>query len=135
MSKISNDNLARAIYLAVKDKTPTERSSLLRNTVKFLAKKKLLAQAPKILARLGQIINEDQGVVAAKVWSVEKLSARTKGKLVDFLARRFGGKTAVLEENLDAGLLGGYKIEVRDEVLDLCLKNRIGQLQTHLTRS
>jgi len=135
MSKISNDNLAWAIYLAVKDKTPAGRSMLLRDIVRFLAKKKLLTQAPKILARLNQIIDKDRGGVAAKVWSVQKLSARTKEKLAHFLARRFGGKTATLEENLDVELLGGYKIAVQDEILDLCLRNRIGQLQAHLTRN
>ena len=41
----------------------------------------------------------------------------------------------VLKESLDAGLLGGFRIEVKDEVIDLTSRNKLRKLQAHLTKS
>ena len=38
-------------------------------------------------------------------------------------------------ENLNEKLLGGFKIEVNNELIDLTLKNKIYRLQEHLIRS
>ncbi len=135
MTVISNNNIARAIYLASKDKPHAEHSVFFKNVVNFLSRKRLLSKAPDILARLDKIINEDKGVIVAKVTSVEKINDDTNKEIAQILARRYSGKEIDLEENLDEKLIGGYKIEVNDEVIDLTIKNRIAKLQAYLTKS
>ena len=133
MTVISNNNIAEAIYLAGKEKSHTEQPVFLKNVVEFLVRKKLLSKAPDILARLDKIINDDEGKIVAKVSSVEKMNEATKKEITHSLRERYGSKTVILEENLNEKLIGGYKIEVNDEVIDLSVKNRMKQLQEFLT--
>ena len=135
MTVISNNNIAQAIYTASKEHTPTEQPAFLKKVVQFLARKRLFSKASDILARLDKIINDEEGKVVAKVFSVEKLSEVAKKEITHSLAKRYGGKTIVLEEDLDEKLLGGYRIEVNDELIDLTIKNRMKKLQEHLTKN
>ena len=135
MNTVSSNNLARAIYLTVKDKTSAEQSLSFKNIVQFLVRKRLLSKAPDILLRLNKIINEDEGIIEAKISSVEKMKETTKQEFKQRLSKRYSGKTVKIIENLDKKLLGGFKIEVNDEVIDLSVRNRIEKLQEYLTRS
>ncbi len=132
MAGISNNNIARAIYLASKTDSG---ESFYKKVVHFLAKKRLISKSGDILARLNKIINEEEGRAVAKVSSSRKLDSDLKKELEQKIARRYAMKTANIIENLDERLLGGFKIEVNDEVIDLTLKNKISQLQEYLIKS
>lgn len=135
MTAISSNNIAHAIYLSTKDKTHAEQPAVFQQIVQFLVRKRLLSKAPDILSRLNKIINENEGKILVKVSTVEKMSEATKKEITQSLAKRYGGKTLILEEHLDDTLLGGYKVEVDDEVLDLSIKNRMAKLQKYLIKS
>jgi len=134
MTAISNNNIAKAIYAATKGKTHGEQSIVFPQIVSFLARRRLLSKSSDILSRLNKIINDDEGKVIARVSSVEKMTEASKKEITHSLSKYYGGKTVILEERLDPKLLGGYKIEVNDEVIDLSIKNRIQKLQEHLTQ-
>lgn len=135
MAAISNKNIAEAIYLASKDKNHEEQSLISKKVVNFLVKKRLLSKTREILLFLNKIINEHEGRVEAKVWSAEKISEKTNKEITQTLARRYSAKEVTLVENLDKKLLGGLKIEVNDEVVDLTIRNKIEKLQEYLTKS
>ncbi len=135
MAVISNKNIAYAIYLASKGKNHEEQSLISKKVIKFLAKKRLLSKTKDILIFLNKIINENEGTVVAKVSSAEKINEKTNKELIQTLARRYSAKEVTLVENLDKKLLGGIKIEVNDEVIDLTIKNRIEKLQEYLTKN
>jgi F-type H+-transporting ATPase subunit delta len=132
MSAISNNNIARAIYEVSK---ASAGHSIYPKIIEFLARKKMLSKSAEVLKHLNKIINEEEGRIAVKVWSAEKLTEHTKKEIKHAVSKRYGNKEVVLEENLNEGLLGGFRIEVNDEVIDLTLKNRIEKLQEHLTDS
>ena len=134
MSVISNNNITQAIYAASKEYTHAEQPAFFKNVVRFLARKKFLSKSPFILERLDKIINDEEGKMAVKVSSVEKISDHAKKELKQSLSKRYGGKEIVLEEHLDEKLLGGYRIEVNDEVIDLTIANRMKKLQEHLNK-
>jgi ATP synthase F1 delta subunit len=133
MTVISNNNIAEAIYLASKD--ATEEKQFFYKVVRFLARNRLLSKWKDILLSLNKIVNEKEGRVETKVFSRKKLNENTKKEITQFLSKRYGGKTIILNESLDEKLLGGYKIEVNDEVIDLTIKNKLGKLQEYLTRA
>lgn len=130
MTAISNKNIAQAIYRASKDYKGEEQFSI--KVVKFLAKKKLLFKTPNILLHLNKIINDVEGRITAKVSSVEKISETQNKEIAQILARRYCAKEISLVEFLDEKLLGGFKVEVNDEVIDLTIRNKIGKLQKYL---
>lgn len=132
MAAISNNNIAHAIYLASKG---SDKNDLPSRVVKFLSKRRLLSRAPDILMRLNKIINEDEGRVVAKVTSAKKIDEVTNKKISEALAIRYKAKEVRLMEVYDEKLLGGFRVEVDDEVIDLTIKNKIGKLQEYLTKS
>ena len=134
MATITNNDIARTIYLLSKDKSGSSLSSLLHNVVKFLARKRLLSKSENILSSLKKIIDHESGVMVAKVATSDKLSEEVKKHLIHSLKERYHAHEVHLVETQDKKLLGGFKIEVDDEIIDLSLKNKIGKLKEYLTR-
>ena len=134
MATVSTNKIAEAIYLALKDKNATEQKNTFRSVVEFLSRKRLLAKSSEILAHLGKIINKEKGVTLVKVYSAQKLEHKAKAHIVDNLKHRYSSKDIVLEEVLDEKLLGGMRLEIDDEVIDLTLKNKINKLQEYLIK-
>ena len=135
MAAISNNSIAQAIYEALKGKTMQEHPETYKQTVEFLSKRGLLSKAPDILERLEKIINKEEGKVEAKVYLARNLSDPERKELRESISRRYGNKEVLLEEHIDDKLLGGIKIEIEDETIDLSLKGKIKKLQEHLTKS
>jgi F-type H+-transporting ATPase subunit delta len=135
MATISNNDIARAIYLSSKDKSGAEQSALFPKITQFLLKRRLLSQSPDILARLDKMIDEADERIVVKISSKETLHENTKKEIAHILKERYSAKKVVLIEDIDKNLLGGFKIEVNDEVIDLTIKNKVERLQEYLTKS
>ena len=135
MSAISNNNIARAIYLEIKGKDQREQATLFPKIIQFLAKKRLLTKAPDILARLSKIANEEEGRVVARVSGGKILDEKTMLELKQSLASRYRVKEIDLIPETDEKLISGFRIEARDEVIDLTTKNKIKKLQEYLIKS
>ena|SRR3990167_5428800 len=129
MSALSNHNIARAIYLFSKE------NGSYQQIVQFLARKRLLGKSSEILSQLRKIVNQDKGIIEAEISGARTLRGEAKGKLEEFLVKRYTGKQVIFKEKIDEKLLGGFRIEVNDEVIDLTLKNKIFKLEEYLTRS
>lgn len=132
MAKISAKNLARAIYESAKNKSGAELERAIENTVEFLAKKNLLSKAPEILKCLTHVQNTDLGIVSAKVVSKSPLNKHAIDELKLALKKRYKAEDVILELEENLSLLGGIRIEAKDEVIDLSLKNKLNRLQAHL---
>lgn len=134
MATLSNNDIARTIYLVSKDKTNAELHNINSKIVKFLARKRLLSKTEDILERLDKIINHEKGKITVKILSAGELKKELKKKLIFFLKKRYKAREIVLAETSDEKLLGGMKLEINDEIIDLTVKNKIKELQEHLTR-
>ena len=135
MATLSNTDIARAIYLLSKDKTPHEQKELSNKVIKFLFRRRLLSKTSEILSQLSKIINHEEGRIVARVSSAEAVDHKTQLHIRHALEKHYRVKEVVLEEAIDESLLGGIKVEVNNEVIDFSIKNRIGKLQEHLTQS
>ena len=135
MATMSNNDIAHAIYLSSKDKTSAEQALIFPKITQFLFRRRLMSQAPDILSRLDKIINESKGVGVVKISSKDKLHENTKREISHILKQKYSAKEIHLIESLDEKLLGGFKIEVNDEVIDLTIKNKISKLQEYLTKT
>lgn len=134
MATISYKDIASSIYEGAKD-NQANLSLYYKNVVKFLDRRRLLSKAPEILFQLKKIINSAEGVVEARVSSAQRLEDKDRQHLVHELKRRYGAKDVVLNEIVNERLLGGMRIEVGDEIIDLTMKGKISKLQKYLMRS
>lgn len=135
MATISHNQIAKSIYLAVSDKPRALQSSVLKNAVAVLSRRKMLGKKREILSALNKIINIEKNVMEAEIWSKDKLLGKEKNELEKFLSKKYGAKSFIFLEHLDDKLLGGFKVRVGDEMIDLTLTNRINKLKEHLTEN
>lgn len=135
MTAISNNDIAKAIYLSIKDNTETEESVLFKKIIKFLSHRRLLNKSETILTQLSKIINKDQDVIEVKVMSAVSLTEKIKKELSQTLKDKYKAKGIVFIEKVDEKMLGGIRLEINDEVLDLTLKNRVNKLQEYLIKN
>jgi len=135
MATLSHNNIAQAIYLSLKGKGPAGQKVVFKNVVSFLSRRRLLAKSPGILLALRKIINQEQGLCEVQLWSKNKISGPTKKKLTPILRKRYGKQKFIWRDSLDEKLLGGLKIEINNEIIDLTLRHKIYQLKEHLMTS
>ena len=134
MATLLNNDIARAIYLVSKNKTHTELHDVNSKIIKFLTHRRLLSKTGDILEKLDKIINHESGKIVVKVLSAQKLKGELKKELIFFLKKRYKAKELVLTETIDEKLLGGMRVEINDEIIDLTIKNKIKKLQEYLIR-
>ncbi|HUC88512.1 MAG TPA: F0F1 ATP synthase subunit delta [Candidatus Paceibacterota bacterium] len=132
MPIISINNLAQAIYDSSKGKTGEDLDALMENAACLLAEKHMLGKSNLILDKLENIIDEDNGIVRARVSTRTKTDKKITDAVEELLKKRYKAKEIIPTYIEDKKLLGGIKIEVGDEVIDMTLSNKIGQLQNYL---
>lgn len=135
MAKISAKNTAYAIYESAKGKSGADLDAVLKNSVEFLAGKNLLSRSADILKELRAIIDEDEGTLRARVSAPGPLAGHAKMEIEKMLKERHKAKSVILDFREDKSLLGGMKIETKDEVTDITLRNKTKQLQEFLLKN
>ena len=135
MAKISIKNLASAIYKSTHDKHGAELDLVIENSANLIREKHLLNQSEQILSALEKIIEEDSGIIKAKVTSKEKIPNGELNELKDFIKKKFKAKEINLELNENQKILGGVKLEIGENIIDTTLKYRLNQLQNYLTKN
>ena len=132
MATISTNNLARAIYESSLGKEGDSLDFVVKNAVKLMSDKHLLGKSKKVLDKLEKIVNENEESVKVKIGTRKRLDNQTKNEIENFIKERYKVKNVFIEESIDEKLLGGIKLEVGDEVMDLTLKNKIHKLKDYL---
>lgn len=134
MASISNNDIANAIYLAGKDKDEKETPLFISNVIKFLTKKRLISKSKDILLKLENISNTENGILKIKITTPVKLEANLRKEIEDILIEKYKVKKILFTEIIDEKLIGGFKVETSDEVIDLTIFNKLKKLQEYLTR-
>jgi len=132
MAKISVNNLAEAIYLSLEEKEGSSFDNTINDVVLLLKEKHLLGKKDLILEALQKIIDDDGKIIRARVSSKNKITDTGIKEIEEFIKKKYQAKEVVVEEMQKKELLGGIKIEIRDEILDITLKNKLHQLQNYL---
>lgn len=132
MSTISTNNLARAIYESSVGKNEGELNFVVENTVKLLKDKHLLGKSKEILKKLEKIVDKNEESIKVRISARKSLNKHTKNEVENFIKERYKVKNVMIEEVLNEKLLGGIKLEVGDEIMDLTLKNKIHKLKNYL---
>lgn len=104
----------------------------LKNFVSVLAEQKRLQVLPEVYAQYQDLtlaLNHTQRAVISSAYAL------TDAQLADLTAnlqKRFGSNLEVTTQ-VDSGLIGGVKVEVGDQVLDLSLQGKLNALYAAMT--
>ncbi len=132
MFKASIKNIAIAIEKVTEGKSGKDLEAVMKSTVKFLDKQRLLSKKEEIFKELERIINQKESRIKMKVSSATKIPEHTKDELEQEMKEKYKMKEIESEYFEDKNLLGGMKIEVGEDVLDMTFRNKLNQLEKHL---
>lgn len=132
MATISVNNIASAIYESSQGKDGAELDIVMKKAVNLISKKHLMSKSKEILSQLERIIDKKDEIVRVKISSKAKIDKKITDEIDDFIKKRYKVKQTVLEFSIDEKLLGGMRIEVGDEIIDVTTKSKIKKLQNYL---
>jgi F-type H+-transporting ATPase subunit delta len=101
------------------------------NFLQILLRNQRLAYLPHINAKLGEILDERAGLVAAHVATARPITEETKRMLSDKLSRHTG-KAVRLDFTTDDSLIGGIVTRVGSTVYDGSIKTQLKQIEKTL---
>ena len=134
MKKISMKNSAEAIHSSLEGKSVAELDSALKNAVKFLDKKRMLGKSEDILIELEKIIDKKNGILKIKVKSAKKIPDDKRKELESQMIEKYKAKGIESIYLEDKHLLGGMRIEIGEEVMDMTYRNKLNQLSKFLLK-
>jgi F-type H+-transporting ATPase subunit delta len=124
--------LGRDEKLALIDRVVAPRgSALFTNFLRVLARHERLDLVPVILNETRTIHEKRSGRQRVQVTSARPLADAARQRIIDRLRQVFQFEP-ILEEQVDAALLGGVVIRVGDTVYDSSLRTRMKQLRGRL---
>ena len=130
---IGNPNLGAdqiyGLFAAASGDLVTEEQNFLR----VLIENDRLAGLPEIAAIYEELKNEREGVVEAMITTAFPLDKRDLAALVQELESRFKRKVQPQVE-VDAGLIGGVRMQVGDEVIDGSVRGRLAAMAAALMK-
>ena len=104
-----------------------------QNLVRVLIENGRLATLPEIRDIYEELKNAREGVVEALITSAYPLDSGQLSTLVAELEQRFKRKVNP-QVNVDAGLIGGVRMQVGDEVIDGSVRGKLTAMAVALTK-
>lgn len=104
------------------------------NFIKVLLDKGMLREFSGCERTVRELYNRDHGIHEATVTSAVALTREQIAALREQLERRTGGPV-LLSERVDAGILGGLRVEIGGELLDGTVKGRLDELRKRVSET
>ena len=129
---LMSDLVGRDDKLAIVDRVVAPKSSeFFANFLRVLIRHGRISMLPLIQNVLVRLQEEAAGKKRIRVKSAKTLSDASRSQIVSHLKSTFGFEP-VLQETVDASLLGGVILQVGDTVYDSSLRSRLKQLKGRL---
>jgi len=90
----------------------------------YLKKRKSLDLLPEILSELNR--RKEQTSLTATVFTSEALQKDQQEKVIKIISSNFG--IGAVEFEVDTNLIGGIKVKIGDEILDLSIQSKLDRL-------
>ena len=109
-------------------------SELARDFFALVAAQGRAGESETIASAYRDLADADRGRVRAQVRTAVSFTDAERASLAARLGRELGGKQVIVEETIDANLLGGFIAEVGSLVLDGSLDGQLARLRERLTK-
>ena len=105
----------------------------LLNFLKILCERGALNEYEGCLAAFKTLYNQAHGIVEAQVTTAVALDDDQRARMAEKLSQ-MTGKTVVLNEKVDASLVGGVLVEMNGQRYDNTLKNRLKSIHSAMVQ-
>lgn len=125
--KISNKQLAKALYEATKDLKVNDVKKVLAGFVAILACEHKLKKSDFIIEEYIKYAKAGEGIQEIEITSARELDEKT----LNHIKKAFGDNTEATVK-IDESLLGGVRVKTEDRILDASLKTQLMKLKSLL---
>ena len=108
------------------------KSDELKNFITVLAEQKRLPVLPEVYAQYQALTLSFNHTKSAVIYSAYPLTENQLAELAEILKKRFDSKLQITTE-VAPELIGGVKVEVGDQVLDLSVRGKLNALYATMT--
>jgi F-type H+-transporting ATPase subunit delta len=112
-----------------------ELSPLVRDFIALVARAGRAPQLAAIALAYRDMVDEDLGRARARVRARVPMTDGERAALRARLGRVMGGKQVIVEEEVDAGLLGGFVAEIGTYILDGSLDGQLARIGDRLKQA
>ncbi|MCF7845961.1 MAG: ATP synthase F1 subunit delta [Candidatus Peribacteraceae bacterium] len=112
-------------------KTFSKLGKTLENFLKLVVQHGRVSEVSAIAASFRAVLNESAGIATAIVESASELEEKEIRSLTNALKKMTGGEVAI-ETRTDPKILGGVRVVIGDELVDLSLAGKLSRLQKAL---
>lgn len=134
MSRISIHNIAQALYESSVGKTERELDVSNTRAIEMISSLHMLDKSEEILKTLESIIDKHEQRKRVQVTSIKKLTSNEEKTITEYIKQKYDAKEVTIHEKIDPKVLGGVRIEIEDEVIDMTLSSKLQKLQIHLNK-
>lgn len=133
MANISYNEIARSIYEASLNKE-VDQNTFAKNVISFLNRRKLFSKSKIILKHLDKILNTEKGLLEVRLVSAYPLTDKDKKSIATELKKIYKVNSIIFEDKIDMRLVGGFRLEIGEEIIDLSISNKLQKLQKYLIK-
>ncbi|WP_240376160.1 F0F1 ATP synthase subunit delta [Bacillus piscicola] len=110
----------------------TDLSSTVVNTMLLLLKKKRIDTVTLIAEQFQKLMQEEEKVAHAVVYTVKPLTDSEKSMISETFAKKIGKNTLHITNEIDPSLIGGMKIHIGDTIFDGSVEGQLERLRREL---
>lgn len=132
MATARTQHIAQAILEVTDGKSGKELEQSFAQIISFLVKKGMMKKSKEILTALEALLDKKNHTIRAHIESAHKLDTKTLEHIEDSIKKRYHAKEIHLDIKENTDHIGGIKITVGEEVIDLTLRSHLEQLEQHL---
>jgi F-type H+-transporting ATPase subunit delta len=104
-------------------------SDLVRRFVGVIAENRRLFALPQMITAYLERLAGKRGEITAEVTTAAALDERQLGAVTEALRRALGTSKIVLDQKVDAGLIGGLVVRIGSKLVDNSLKTKLTRLE------
>ena len=122
---------AEKVEQLIREVMPKTEECAIRFLV-LIIKKNKLRYLDSLIKEAEKLLDKKRGVVSASLEYAFPLDESTESRIKEGIKKRTGAAGVNMTGHLNAGLIGGYRLRIGDEIIDASVLSQLQKLQTAL---
>lgn len=130
---VNNPNMDQDIIIGLLSKVLENEDGQCLSLIALLYKYKVFKQCPALLEQYTKLLQSAQNSASIQVTSAYKLTKVDQNKILKQLKSVFSVKKVEASFDIDSSLISGFNAKWADKTYNASLKDKLDQIQHHLT--
>ncbi|KKS45177.1 hypothetical protein A3I25_02385 [Candidatus Nomurabacteria bacterium RIFCSPLOWO2_02_FULL_42_17] len=126
--------ISLALYEATVGKNHSDIDLITRRFIKTLFRWRILPNSSSLIKSFQEVCDDMEKKISVKITSARKLKPDQLKIILSAARKKFKVDEVVAEEVVDQNLMGGWKLEARDTIIDASLYGRLKKIHSSLIK-